>query len=494
MVRRRAGARPATALALAGIALAALTLSFLANADPASAAATLVIRTPGTYDGHGATIDVDCGADNNVLIQASNVTLRNYTLLHAEEAAVRIDGKDADYRNIVIENVTIKDFNCADGGNDQLRAGVACWGCTALTVRNSHIETGHTYGDGIWVKNYGPSKGGGHTFTGNRIIGGWDGIGGEPEDKPYGGVYKNTLIQGNSVSGCHDDGIQVEGGNVNVRVKGNTVTDCGIGVAFAPNITGPLYIEGNVLRNLRVGDYGQQAAFKIGDAENSNAKGIAYITGNTISTAGDGFMQSNPGLSPIVFTDSCLNVSRYVYEFTAPLPAGSSFDRNVLKTTDTTRFAKINNDNDYKTLASIQAIGMDVNSRLGTCSSPPPAPPPAPKPPASAGGSDGSGGGTSGSGEQVSNSTPKPPGASTTAGEPGSASRTLSPDSWALIESRLSGGESGESSAERALRRADWYGVQKDVWVPLGLVVSLLSLDVVRRWRRARRAAPGATT
>ena len=133
MFWRRAGTRPTTALALAGIALAALTLSFLAQADPASAAATLVIRTPGTYDGRGATIDVGCGADNNVLIQASNVTLRNYTLLHAEEAAIRIDSIDADYSNIVIENVTIKDFNCA-GGEDQFRAGVACWGCTALTV------------------------------------------------------------------------------------------------------------------------------------------------------------------------------------------------------------------------------------------------------------------------------------------------------------------------------------------------------------------------
>src|SRR3990172_7718417 len=111
MFRRHAGSRRTAALALAGIALAALAIAFLARADTASAAVTLVITSPGVRDGGGATIDVGCGADNNVLIKADNVTLRNYTLLNAREAAVRIDGKDAYFSNIVIENVTIKNFN-----------------------------------------------------------------------------------------------------------------------------------------------------------------------------------------------------------------------------------------------------------------------------------------------------------------------------------------------------------------------------------------------
>jgi hypothetical protein len=497
MFRRRAGSRRTAALALAGIALAALAISFLARADTASAAATLVIGAPGTYDGHGATINVNCGADNNVLIRANNVTLKNYVLLNANEAAVSIDEEQGTYSNIIVENVTIKGYNCANG-DGQYRAGVACWYCTALTVRNSHIERPRGQGDGIWVKNDGdPSNGpgGGHSFTGNTIIGGWDGIGGEPEDQPYGGVYKNTLIQGNTVTGCDDDGIQVEGGNVNVRVKSNTVSGCGIGVAFAPNITGPLYIENNVLKNMIVAPYGQQAAFKIGDADNSGATGIAYVTGNTINTPGDGFKQTNGGLSPIVSSQNCVVVGRYVIEFGDPVAAGTSFNNDTLWSTDDEgagRFIKWGG-NKYGSLAEFRAAtGQETAGTQAQCGSPPaappPAPPPAPNPPPASGGS---------GGEQVSNSLPKP--AANTAPVKPSPPKPAEPDysgeaaaRRALLISVLSGDEATEAAAERALAGMDGYDLQKDVWVPLGLVVSLLGLDALRRWRRARRAPPGA--
>jgi len=287
---------------------------------------TLVISAPGIYDGGGATIDVGCGADNDVQINAGGVTLRNYVLLNANEAAIHIGAQ----KNIVIENVTIKGFNCANQAG-QYRAGVACWGCTALTVRDSHIETARTFGNGIWLKNYGANTGGGHLFSGNTIIGGFDGVGGEPEDQPYGGVYKDTLIERNTVRGCNDDGIQVEGGNVNVHVQDNTVEGCALGIAFAPNITGPLYVERNVIRDLRAdGYYGAQAAFKIGDG----GKGVAYLIDNVITTKGDGVKQTNAGLPPIVARRNCLLVSRYVIETGNAFPGGTSFDLDTLWTAD----------------------------------------------------------------------------------------------------------------------------------------------------------------
>src|SRR3990167_10147869 len=149
--------RPVVLLVAAGL------LTLLVFSSPAVAASpTLVITEPGVYE--GLTIDVGCSAEHNVIIEADNVMLRNMTLLNANEAAVYIGAQ----RNVTIESVAIEGFNCADG-EGQYRAGVACWGCSKLTVRGSTIETSHTFGNGIWVKNYGLSTGGGHLFAGNRI-------------------------------------------------------------------------------------------------------------------------------------------------------------------------------------------------------------------------------------------------------------------------------------------------------------------------------------
>jgi len=319
---------------VAALVAAAVALNIVARADSTVGltvtTSPLVISSPGVYDGGGATIDVGCASDHNVEINASGVTLRNYTLLNANESAVRIGERSG----VVIEDVAIKGFNCADGGG-QYRAGVACWGCTALTVQNSHIETARTFGDGIWVKNYGIGTGS-YIVRGNTIVGGFDGIGGEPEDQPYGGLYRNALIEDNTVTGCADDGIQVEGGNVNVRVQDNTIDGCGIGVAFAPNLTGPLYVERNVIRNLRTGYYGGLACFKVGDG----GVGTAYVQNNVCTTEGDGFKQTNPGLSIIIARGNCIQVTRYVIETLGDFPIGVSFDSDRLWSTDPQRFIK----------------------------------------------------------------------------------------------------------------------------------------------------------
>ncbi|MDP2674381.1 MAG: right-handed parallel beta-helix repeat-containing protein [Dehalococcoidia bacterium] len=353
---------------------AAATLGFVAQGGlmvgQAVTSPPLVIDAPGVYDGGGATIDVGCGAEHNVVINADGVTLRNYTLLNANESAITIGGRTG----TVIENVTIKGFNCADGQGQYL-AGVACWGCTALTVQDSHIETSRTFGDGVWVKNYGSGSGGGHVFVRNTIVGGFDGIGGEPEDQPYGGVFRDALIRENVIRDCADDGIQVEGGNVNVRVLDNTVDGCALGVALAPNVTGPLYVEHNLIRNLKVGYYGAQACFKIGDG----GAGATFLTGNTCATDGDGFKQTNPGLSPIVARGNCIQVSRYVIETSGAFPPTASFDFDRLWTSDPDRFIKWDGVR-YADLASFNAAtGQELNGAASpSCATSGAAPTPAP--------------------------------------------------------------------------------------------------------------------
>lgn len=302
---------------------------------------TIVIRQGGTaeepriYDGEGLTVDVDCDSDHNIVVKASNVVIRNYTLLNASSSAILIDGsEDKGYENVAIEDVDIRDFNCSDLG-DQFAAGVACWSCTRLTVRNSHIETGREYGNGIWIKNYGLERGGGHQIVGNTIIGGWDGIGGEPESEVYGGVYRDTIIEGNAVSGCHDDGIQVEGGNIDVRVVANTISECPVGIAFAPNLLGPLYIEDNVITDLVLGSQEQQFGMKVG----LEGEGTAYLTRNVISSEqGGGIFQTNSGLSAMVTDDNCIDVEYYAITFGQAPPDGTAFNGDQLSTSDPDRF------------------------------------------------------------------------------------------------------------------------------------------------------------
>lgn len=358
------------ALLVLAIALALLIVACGGDESVPAGTGTIVDRTitirdggtpeePRVYDGGGLAVDAECSAEHNIIVRANNVVIRNYTLLNAATSAVLIEGsEEAGYENVVIEDVEIREFNC-DDLPDQFAAGVACWGCTALTVQDSHIETSREYGNGIWLKNYDLERGGGHQFLRNTIVGGWDGIGGEPESEVFGGVYRDTLIEGNAVSDCHDDGIQVEGGNIEVRVIGNTITRCPVGIAFAPNISGPLYIEDNLITDLVLGSQEQQFGMKVG----LDGAGVAYLSRNVISSAeGGGIFQTNAGLSPIVTDSNCIDVEYYAIALGGLPPEGTAFDNDQLHTTtDDDRFIEWDGTR-YGDLDSFrEATGQEAN-------------------------------------------------------------------------------------------------------------------------------------
>lgn len=328
-----------------------------------------------------AWVDGSCSRAHGIAISASGATVEGIGVRRSDESGVNVD--DAD--NVTIDNMTIQDYNCADG-NDQYMAGVASWGGgSGLTVKNSTIirRVGlsggpYGYGNGIWIKNTGSSDGGGHTITGNTIVGGYDGIGGEPEDTIYGSFYKNTTIASNVIEDCWDDGIQVEGGDINVVVEDNQIDGCAIGIAFAPNKQGPLYIRGNEIRNLVPGSYGANYAFKIGD----DSTGTTYLENNVIVTDGDGLKQSNPGVGPIISRGNVFSVTRYVIEISSSIPGASDFDYDCMWTTDPDRFVKWGGST-YGSLSSFHnSTGQEPNgTESGSCaSSPPPTPGSTPKP------------------------------------------------------------------------------------------------------------------
>ena len=111
-----------------------------------------------------------------------------------------------------------------------------------------------------------------------------DAIGGVGNMRIWGGPGPNSFIYDNYAYGSWDDGLEIEGGNLNVAVWGNTTKnnslDSGsypgasmnMGLGLTSTIVGPLYAFRNIVINH--GD----AAIKLG----SNSYGNIYIYHNTI--------------------------------------------------------------------------------------------------------------------------------------------------------------------------------------------------------------------
>jgi hypothetical protein len=334
--------------------------------------ALLVVTLALTTIGSAAPVIVDrqCQASYGLTTSADGQVIENVVISNARESGVRVQ-----HDNVTIRNATIQRPNCAGSFSDQYAAGIACWRCSGLRVENVRIEMAGQYGNGIWVKD---SPAGGFVFKNNTIIGGWDGIGGEAEDSATGN-FRSALIEGNAVSGCWDDGIQVEGQQLGTIVRSNTVTGCGTGIALAP-FFGSVTVVGNTLRDMRTdAPQGNQFCYKVGDG----ASGTLTMTGNACVSAGsgraaDGIKQTNTGLSGtrFVLSGNCFNVSRYVIEFSQAPASGSSFDFDTLSTTDSGRFIKWNNGT-FGSLTSFQnSTGQERNGRIGQCAAATPSPTP----------------------------------------------------------------------------------------------------------------------
>ena len=322
-------------------------------------AAPIVFRA----QGNGAVwVDGACTRTNVFDISADHLTIVGIGVKRANEANIRLDASD----HITLDGLTVQDWACA-GGEDQFRAGVASWGGGShLTVVNSRFErrvdvagTDDGYGNAIWLKNTGASAGGGHLISGNTIIGGYDGIGGEPEDVSWGAFNHDSTIENNTVSDCSDDGIQVEGGTANVMVQGNTVKRCLIGIAFAPALTGPLTIQRNVISE-PIERFGLGAAmFKAGDSSVGEVR-VYHNSFFAGSTPADGLKQTNADLRNITLKNNAIYSSRYVIE-TGSHTGTVSANYDAMYTSDSGRFVKWNGST-YNPLSSFRnATGQEMN-------------------------------------------------------------------------------------------------------------------------------------
>ena len=338
------------------------------------------ITKPLTLEGDaGAVIEGSCSREFGVFIGTpgvSGVVVRGFEIRNTRGSGVRIENDDdapmsQAPRNITVDDNYIHDFWCNQSGDPFGVAGVSSWyGGSNITITDNTIKyrgalsdtaSGQrSDADGIFFgsTNSRPS-GGGHYVARNRIVGGWDGLGGGDEAEVAGTLHKNSTVENNVIMTCDDDGLQIEGGGENVRIQRNTISGCLIGIAIASPQTGPMYVEGNVISGLF------NACYKVG---NGPGTGVTYLTGNRC-TGPKGMQQTDPNHVSLVLRQNCWNQGGYIFELPYGPTSGLDFDEDVMYSTGTP--FKWNGGVTYSSLAAFQVgTGQEENGTWSqTCPS-----------------------------------------------------------------------------------------------------------------------------
>jgi len=281
----------------------------------------LVIEQSGTPQGYvlytfakgkAATIDVNGAADECVQIKASYVILRGVILKRAAISGINIEDGSHD---LVIEQCDISGWGRVepDGWGHDYDAGVFARGSGIKRVilqrtkihhprsdSNSWKEHRNTNDDGGWHPQ-GPqgitfcSTGGNHVIRYNEVYSDEehrfnDCLGGEENFSYVGFPNRDSDIYGNKLSECWDDAIESEGGNSNVRIWGNYITNTFVKIAIASVSVGPIYIWRNVAGTSResplgTSDEDEHGPFLKAGSRNRFNGGKIFVFHNTLLQA-----------------------------------------------------------------------------------------------------------------------------------------------------------------------------------------------------------------
>ncbi|MGI5870244.1 MAG: right-handed parallel beta-helix repeat-containing protein [Kiritimatiellia bacterium] len=228
-----------------------------------SAESGYVLYTPA--EGTKAVWDAADEAAQNIEVNASYVIVRGLTLKNAKTHGIRL----GDAHHVVVERCDIsgwgetgadgqaKNLNAAIYGNAAVNSNIVVQHCdlhhprsdsNSWNQRRPGTTSSHPIGpQGIVLKG----GGGGHVIRFNRIHSDMqhmfnDGMG-ETKNFSYRGFPgRDTDIHDNFVSHCWDDGIEVEGANMNVRVWNNSIDMTYGALGAATTSLGPVYFFRNV--------------------------------------------------------------------------------------------------------------------------------------------------------------------------------------------------------------------------------------------------------
>jgi hypothetical protein len=143
---------------------------------------------------------------------------------------------------------------------------------------------------------------GGHVIRRNKIVfyypgggvHGTDCVGGLPNFAPHGGFFQDTDVNDNYCEGATDEGIELDGGNANVRVWGNTIRKANIGFSVTPVYYGPVYVFRNVVYELQDHWIGSCVGVKDGES----GTGAVFFYHNTFhAVAGSACKNSLKGFA-----------------------------------------------------------------------------------------------------------------------------------------------------------------------------------------------------
>lgn len=225
----------------------------------------LVIDGSGTasgylvYDGQGATINVNNGADFSVVVNGSYVIVRNFHLAGGRKGGVQVNRNSHD---VVVEENEIT--NWGDGSNYACAvSGYYGYYAEAFNLKRIVVQRNRIYnpryGANSWDDGHpsGPqgvcfsNSGGNHVIRYNTIYsdnGNYynDVLGGGGNSTNEGFPSSDSDIYGNILQNNWDDAIASEGGNMNVRIWGNYLSYTFVKIAISDTNVGPLYIFRNV--------------------------------------------------------------------------------------------------------------------------------------------------------------------------------------------------------------------------------------------------------
>ncbi|CAA9312792.1 MAG: hypothetical protein AVDCRST_MAG07-610 [uncultured Frankineae bacterium] len=260
-------------------------------------------------DGGPATIDVRNAYDYSLRIRSSAyVIVRGLTLKGGKKHGLVLGGGIEDsVSDVVVENNRISGWGSKDGsgfGVDR-HAGIysQSTGMTRIVVQGNRIGPPRTTANS-WAQRHNGSRHptgpqgilfrrgpGNNVIRYNDVVGDAthhfsDAIGGTANFSRNGFPGRDSDVIGNYVAYAWDDGIEAEGGGMNVRVTGNYLTEVYHAFGMSVVSMGPLYAVRNVqdvARGSATATHGQ-AMFKMGGRSSGGTwygDGRTYLFHNT---------------------------------------------------------------------------------------------------------------------------------------------------------------------------------------------------------------------
>ena len=275
------------------------------------------------YDGTGAVIDTANKSEVGIMVDASYVIIRGYTVRNVSKFGIRLNN----CHNVVIENCDISKW----GSEDEKGFGVDCQGAffsntkelRSVVIQRNKIHH-PSWDSNSWAEDHNKSRHpagqqtivfweseGNHVFRYNEF---WsdenhyynDVMGAGQNSSFRGFPGADTDIYCNYIANCWDDGIEVEGGDQNVRIWNNYIENVMMAIGNAAASIGPLYVWRNVSGHSysppgSSWDLSHGSLFKMGFAGGEEwMTGHIYIFNNTIFQPKDGGAGGLGGSSKVI--------------------------------------------------------------------------------------------------------------------------------------------------------------------------------------------------